>query len=217
MESSQTKPERKPRNSNKNTKSKEKTKKGHGRPTSYKPEYDDMAYKFALLGADTKTIATLIGVATSTVSKWMNEIPSFSESVKRGKAIADAEVSESLYNKARGFTHKTQKIHAPKGCPPVTVEVEEYFPPDTTAIIYWLNNRQRQIWQGRNNDLEKERLKLQKERDEFERMIALERIGLDKERLKQMTNADPEEADDGFLEALKETAAEVWDDETEGV
>lgn len=67
------------------------------------------------------------------------------------------------------------------------------------------------------DSIEKERLKLQKEKDEFERMIALERIGLDKERLKQMTSADPEEEDDGFMEALKDTVSEVWDDDPQGV
>jgi hypothetical protein len=67
------------------------------------------------------------------------------------------------------------------------------------------------------DSIEKERMKLQKDRDEFDRMIALERIGLDKERLKQMTSADPEDEDDGFMEALKDTVSEVWDDDPEGV
>lgn len=67
------------------------------------------------------------------------------------------------------------------------------------------------------DSIEKERMKLQKDRDEFDRMIALERIGLDKERLKQMTTADPDEDDDGFMEALKDTVAEVWEDDPESV
>lgn len=67
------------------------------------------------------------------------------------------------------------------------------------------------------DSIEKERMKLQKDRDEFDRMIALERIGLDKERLKQMTIADPDEDDDGFMEALKDTVSEVWEDDPESV
>lgn len=67
------------------------------------------------------------------------------------------------------------------------------------------------------DSIEKERMKLQKDRDEFDRMIALERIGLDKERLKQMTTADPDEDDDGFMEALKDTVSEVWEDDPESV
>lgn len=66
------------------------------------------------------------------------------------------------------------------------------------------------------DSIEKERMKLQKDRDEFDRMIAMERLNIEKKKLEQMAPTDNPE-DDGFMDALKDTVSEVWDDDTESV
>ena len=121
-----------------------------GRPTSYKEEYNELAYKFCLLGCTDERLAKLLEVAVSTINKWKLEHPRFSESIKRGKDIADAEVASSLYKRATGYSHKEVKVFNNQG-KIVTHDVVKQYPPDTTAIAYWLNNRQRGDWAQRQS------------------------------------------------------------------
>ena len=62
--------------------------------------------------------------------------------------IADANVANSLFEQAVGFTRKVKKIVLVMG-QPETVEYEEYFPPSTTAAIFWLKNRQKKNWRDK--------------------------------------------------------------------
>lgn len=119
-----------------------------GRPTSYKEEYDNLVYKYSLLGATDSQMAEFLEVAESTFHKWKHDFPSFSESIKRGKALADAEVADSLYKRATGYTHTETKVFNNQG-EIMTHDVEKHYAPDPTAIAYWLNNRQRGNWAQR--------------------------------------------------------------------
>lgn len=120
-----------------------------GRPTSYREEYAKLGFKFALLGADDKKQAELFNVAESTIHKWKEDYPEFSESLKMGKAEADANVADSLYHRALGYTHKETKVFHNQG-EIITYEVDKHYPPDTTAIAYWLNNRRKLNWHGKS-------------------------------------------------------------------
>lgn len=122
-----------------------------GRPTSYKPEYDRMAFRHTLLGATDEQLADLFDVAVATIYNWKNEHPSFLEAVKAGKDDADAVVLESLYKRATGFTNdKATKIFMPAGASePVYAPYEEYFAPDPTSMIFWLKNRRPKQWRDR--------------------------------------------------------------------
>lgn len=116
---------------------------GAGRPTDYKPEYDDLAYKFCLLGATDAQLGEFFGVTEQTINGWKTKHPKFFESIKRGKELADAKVAEALYNKACGFVNKNAvKIFMPANAQsPVYAPYEEYYPPDTAAAFIWLKNR----------------------------------------------------------------------------
>jgi transposase len=71
-----------------------------GRPTKYKPEYSEQVFKLCLLGLIDREIAKYFEVSESTFNKWKLEYPEFSESLKRGKVQADANVAASLYRQA---------------------------------------------------------------------------------------------------------------------
>ena len=51
----------------------------------------------------------------------------------------------ALYHRAIGFSYDTVKIFIDKG-QPVVVPYREQLPPDTTAGIFWLKNRQPDKW-----------------------------------------------------------------------
>lgn len=125
------------------------TEKKHGRPTDYRAEYDDLAYKFCLLGATDKKLAECFEVRESTINNWKIAHPSFMESIKRGKAIADGEVVNSLFKRATGYTCKETKIATNEGQITDSKEFDKHHAPDTTAAIFWLKNRQPAQWRDK--------------------------------------------------------------------
>ncbi len=124
----------------KSEKPKPEPKLGH-RPSSYRAEFARIAFAHTLIGATDKDLATAFGVSEQTINTWKQKYPPFLESLKRGKATADAKVAECLFKRATGYDHKAVKIFCQDG---ETFEHEftEHYPPDTTAQIFWLKNRQ---------------------------------------------------------------------------
>lgn len=119
-----------------------------GRPTKYKEEYAELAYKFSLLGAIDTQLAQLLEVSESTLNKWKHDYPEFSESIKRGKEIADVEVVEALRKRAIGYSYEEIKTEESDQGKKKTVTTKEVVP-DTTAQIFWLKNRQPRLWRDK--------------------------------------------------------------------
>lgn len=119
-----------------------------GRPTLYREEYDEMAYRLCLLGATDKDLAETFGVSEQTIITWRSKHPGFLESIKKGKEIADARVAESLFQRANGFVATDTHIAVIDGAV-VKTPTEKVYPPDTTACIFWLKNRQPGKWRDK--------------------------------------------------------------------
>lgn len=117
-----------------------------GRPTKYKEEYNDLVYKYALLGATDEDLAKFLAVCIATINNWKKKEPQFLESIKKGKEDADAQVVKSLFKRATGITVKEVRSDANGGS-----ETVKELPPDTTAAIFWLKNRQRQNWKDKQD------------------------------------------------------------------
>src|SRR5216683_6450216 len=114
-----------------------------GRPTIYRPELATLARKLALLGATEAEMADALGVDQGTLDRWKTEHKEFRIAIQRGKIRADAEIAQSLYNRARGMSLPTVKIFqgTPEGGP-VIVPHQEHLPPDVGAAKLWLSRRQ---------------------------------------------------------------------------
>ena len=119
-----------------------------GRPTKYNPEYAEQAYKFCLLGADDLRLADLFEVNVDTIYKWKLAHPDFSLALKEGKDIADAEISKSLFHRAKGYSHPDVEVKVIDG-QVVMVDLIKHYPPDTGAAMAWLKNRQPKYWRDR--------------------------------------------------------------------
>lgn len=122
--------------------------KGGGRKTSYQPEFANQALVACKLGATDKDLATLFSVSETTINTWKDIHEEFSLALKRGKLDADIKVAESLYKRALGYSHPDSHISNFKGEITVT-DTTKHYPPDTTAAIFWLKNRQPDKWRDK--------------------------------------------------------------------
>ncbi len=73
----------------------------------------------ASMGLIDEQIAVILGISPRTLNYWKKH-PQFVQALKRGKLKADFQITQSLYQKAKNG--------------------------DTTAMIFWLKNRQPDKW-----------------------------------------------------------------------
>lgn len=128
--------------------SKEEQKK-RGQPSKFE-KVKDIVIRLAKYGLTDKQMAEVIGVTEQTVNNWKKANPSFFESLKSEKEIADAKVERSLFERATGYSHAEDKIFNDNGQPLVVPTIKHY-PPDTTAAIFWLKNRKPAEWRDRQD------------------------------------------------------------------
>ncbi len=124
-----------------------------GRPTDYRKEYNEQARKLCLLGYTDKELAEFFGICEATLNNWKIKHPKFLESLKKGKEVADADVAQSLYHRAIGYSHEEDDIRtvsiAGGGSEIVITPTIKHYPPDTAAAIIWLKNRQGKKWRDK--------------------------------------------------------------------
>lgn len=125
-----------------------------GAPTKYRKEYDDQAYKLCLLGMIDSELADFFEVEESTINNWKKDFPSFLESMRRGKKIANAEVAHSLFKRATGFKEQVEKpmtvsLGDSMGSEVQIVQYTETYPPDASAAFRFLHNREPEKWRDK--------------------------------------------------------------------
>jgi hypothetical protein len=121
-----------------------------GRPSSYRDEYAEQARKICEIGATDQEVADFFDVDVRTVYRWKHDHEEFCQSLKVGKAVADARVERSLYQKAIGYEQDEVKIFMPGGATePVYAPYRAKIAPDTTAGIFWLKNRDPENWRDK--------------------------------------------------------------------
>jgi hypothetical protein len=121
-----------------------------GRPTLYNDEYAEQARKLCLLGAIDKELADFFNVSESTINLWKLEHPDFSESIKNGKIIADANMVDALYKSGMGehYIEEEKLISDGEGNQKI-VTLRKQVPPDFRAQSLWLRNRRPENWRDK--------------------------------------------------------------------
>jgi hypothetical protein len=106
-----------------------------------------------LLGSTDKELADFFLVSEDSVHEWKKVHTEFSESITRGKMLADAEVAASLFKRATGMTVKEMRLSGggggEDGDSPSATETTKEIPPDTQAASLWLRNRQSAKWRDK--------------------------------------------------------------------
>lgn len=127
-------------------KKKPETKIKKGRPSKFKEEYVEQAGRLSLLGQTTQDLADFFKVNKDTITEWKNVYPDFSVSIKNNKDIFDTGIMEAtLLHRARGYSHEEEKVFQCNG-EIITHNTMKHYPPDTTALIFWLKNRNPDRW-----------------------------------------------------------------------
>lgn len=78
----------------------------------------------ASMGLIDDQIAVILNISPRTLNYWKKH-PDFAQALKRGKLKADFQITQSLYQKAKNG--------------------------DTTAMIFWLKNRQPDLWRDKHD------------------------------------------------------------------
>jgi hypothetical protein len=122
-----------------------------GRPSRFRPELAEIAYRLCLLGLTDQQLAEALGIGIETYYCWKISYAEFREAVAR-KAEADADVAYSLYLRARGGMRLAKvKIFLGKEGNIVYAPYEEVLAPDLGAAKLWLLNRQPGRWRERRD------------------------------------------------------------------
>lgn len=133
-----------------------------GRPTKYRIEYADQAYRYALLGATNERMCEFFDTSIASFDRWWHRHDEFRSAIIRGRQEADALMAQSLWHRGRGYSHEAVKIFMTEEVTvdlesgmktskqvPVYVPYTEHYPPDTNAASLWLRNRQPQLWRDK--------------------------------------------------------------------
>lgn len=133
-------------------------KRRRGRPSSFKPEYTGQVEKLCKLGTADRDLCLFFNISHQTIENWKKTQPEFFLALMKGKQEADKNVAEALYKNTTGYDYyeeqavKLRETSYVDGkvsmvCEYVgVVKVKKHQPADTTAQIFWLKNRRRDLW-----------------------------------------------------------------------
>lgn len=119
-----------------------------GRPTDYKPEFAQEALEQCVQGATDQELADYFGVSIRSLYRWKNTQPEFRQALKAAKEQADDRVERSLFERATGYERDEVDIRVVNG-EIVQTPIRKFYPPDTTAAIFWLKNRAPAQWRDK--------------------------------------------------------------------
>lgn len=119
-----------------------------GRPSKFDTVNLDNVRLLAERGFTDKEMSNVFGITEQTWNNWKSAHPHFFESLKEWKRSADANVERALFERATGYSHPEDKIFNDSG-KAMRVETVKHYPPDTTAGIFWLKNRQPDKWRDK--------------------------------------------------------------------
>lgn len=124
-----------------------------GCPPKYKKEYDDQVKWLCLLWATDIDIANFFSIDEATVNRWKKKYPTFWESLKEGKEVADIHIVNSLYNRAKGMKLNKQAVIKVKVSKDEeedrVIDYVEEIAPDPISLKFWLTNRRHNFWRDK--------------------------------------------------------------------
>lgn len=130
------------------------------RKTKYEQDpdyYNTLAEKYAREGCIDTEIVKKLEISLSAFYDWQKKFPDFKKSLKNNKIVVDKLVEDSLLKRALGYSYTEVKQIIKDD---VVIQIEKFkksMPPDVTAQIFWLKNRDSERWKDmrQNNNQNK--------------------------------------------------------------
>lgn len=97
-----------------------------------------------------KQISHNMGINHATLCEWQNKFPELGEAIKMGRRVKDFEVENSLLQRATGYQYEEEVSELNEyGELIVVKKVLKSQAPDVAAQIFWLKNRQPELWRDK--------------------------------------------------------------------
>ena len=97
-------------------------------------------------GATDEELSRKMGINPATLYVWKSKYPEISEALKRGKEVIDIQVENALLKRALGYDYQEERVEESVEDGVKTIRTTKHIPPDTTAGIFWLKNRNPDKW-----------------------------------------------------------------------
>ncbi len=122
----------------------------------YSEELTEKICKHLKKGNTITTTCGAVGIAKSTFYEWVEKKSDFSDAIKKAMAIPDQKVENALYKSAiMGHRYKEKEykgVAVGEKVKMILVKtVRKFIPPNVTAQIFYLKNRQPDEWKDRHN------------------------------------------------------------------
>lgn len=106
---------------------------------------------WARKGLTNEQIAENMGINRDTLYDWQKKYPEFSDALKSTKEITVFEVENALYKAALGY-YVEESITTVTATGKAHTEIrKKWIPPNTTAQIFYLKNKDPENWRERND------------------------------------------------------------------
>ena len=118
-----------------------------------KGKYEDWLTEEGLLkiegwakdGLNDEQIAHNIGIGVRTFYEWLSKYKQLKQVLKQSKEVVDREVENALLKSAIGYYLDEERIDSEGN----VYTVRRFVPPNTTAQIFWLKNRDPDNWRDK--------------------------------------------------------------------
>lgn len=103
-------------------------------------------------GLSNKVIAENMGITEKTLYEWAAKYSDFGDTLKRTKEITVYEVEDAMFKAAKGYFVEETKTITNKDGKTLRIETnKKWIPPNTTAQIFYLKNKDPDNWRERND------------------------------------------------------------------
>ena len=96
-------------------------------------------------GLTDEQIAINMGIKRQTLYDWKKKYSVFSDALKQSKEVADTKVENALFKSSIGYWVDEERIDSEGN----VYTVRRFVPPNTTAQIFWLKNRNPNDWRDK--------------------------------------------------------------------
>jgi len=118
--------------------------------SKYNPDDLPAIAEWAREGLRDIDICKKLGIGKTTLYSWKRKYPEIKEVLTKNKETFDAEVENALAMRALGYSYVEVIKELVNGNMVVVKEVLKSVPPDVTAQIFWLKNRQPGKWRDKH-------------------------------------------------------------------